>query len=85
VADGAGLSLTHLALAWVTQHPAVTAAIVGPRTPEQLADLLAGQDVVLDPAVLDRIDDIVPPGVTFNQADAGYTPPSLADPALRRR
>jgi aryl-alcohol dehydrogenase-like predicted oxidoreductase len=85
VADGAGLSLTHMALAWVTQHPAVTAAIVGPRTPEQLDDLLAGQDVVLDPAVLDRIDDIVPPGVTFNRADAGYTPPSLADPALRRR
>ena len=85
VADGAGLSLTHMALAWVIQHPAVTAAIVGPRTPEQLDDLLAGQDVVLDPAVLDRIDEIVPPGVTFNRADAGYTPPSLADAALRRR
>lgn len=85
LADGAAVSLTHMALGWVTQHPAVTAAIVGPRTPEQLDDLLAGQDVVLDPAVLDRIDEIVPPGVTFNRADAGYTPPSLTDPTLRRR
>ena len=77
VAGEAGMSLTHMALAWVTQHPAVTSAIVGPRTPEQLDDLQAD--------VLDRIDQIVPPGVTFNRADAGYTPPALADPARRRR
>ena len=85
VASDAGCSLTHLALAWVVRHPAVTSAIVGPRTAEQLDDLLAGQDVVLDDAVLDRIDEIVPPGRTLNPADAGYTAPSLEDRAARRR
>jgi aryl-alcohol dehydrogenase-like predicted oxidoreductase len=85
VAGEAGLSLTHMALAWVTQHPAVTSAIVGPRTPEQLDDLLAGQDVTVGADVLDRVDELVPPGVTINRADAGYTPPALADPSRRRR
>lgn len=85
VASDAGVSLTHLALAFVVQHPAVTAAIIGPRTPEQLDELLAGADVVLDDAILDRIDAIVPPGRTINPADSGYTPPSLADASLRRR
>ena len=85
VADGAGISLTHLAIAWVLQHPAVTSAIIGPRTPEQLDDLLAGQDVTLDDAVLDRVDEIVPPGLTLNRADAGWRPPPLDDPTLRRR
>jgi aryl-alcohol dehydrogenase-like predicted oxidoreductase len=85
VASDAGVSLTHLALAFVVQHPAVTSAIIGPRTPEQLDDLLAGADVVLDDATLDRIDAIVAPGQTVNRADAGYTPPALTDRALRRR
>ena len=85
VAGEAGMSLTHLALAWVTQHPAVTSAIVGARTPEQLDDILAGQDVVLTTDILDRVDEVVPPGLTFNRADAGYTAPALSDPALRRR
>jgi hypothetical protein len=52
---------------------------------DQLTDLLAGAGVTLDDEVLDRIDQIVPPGVTLNPADAGWRPPVLADPAARRR
>ena len=85
IAAGAGCSLTHLALAFVITHPAVTSAIIGPRTMEQLTDLLAGADVTLDDDVLDRIDQIVPPGVTLNPADAGWQPPALTDPGARRR
>src|ERR1700759_1873769 len=85
VAADAGTSLVHLALAFVVAHPAVTSAIIGPRTMDQLQDLLAAADVTLDDEVLDRIDPIVPPGVTLNDADAGGAPPSLTTPALRRR
>ena len=74
-----------MALAFVTGHPAVTSAIIGPRTMEQLTDLLAGADVVLDDDIGDRIDQIVPPGVTLNAADAGWQLPALTDPAARRR
>jgi aryl-alcohol dehydrogenase-like predicted oxidoreductase len=85
LADDAGIPLIHLALAFVLQHPAVTAPIVGPRTLEQLEGQLGAVDVRLDDAVLDRIDEIVPPGTNLNDADAGYVPPSLADARLRRR
>ena len=85
IAADVGCSLTHLALAFVTAHPGVTSAIIGPRTMDQLTDLLAGAGVTLDDDVLDRIDQIVPPGVTLNPADAGWQPPSLTDPAARRR
>jgi aryl-alcohol dehydrogenase-like predicted oxidoreductase len=85
IAADAGCSLTHMALAFVTGNPAVTSAIIGPRTMEQLTDLLAGASVTLDDDVLDRIDQIVPPGVTLNPADAGWQPSVLADPAARRR
>jgi aryl-alcohol dehydrogenase-like predicted oxidoreductase len=85
IAADAGCSLTHMALAFVTGNPAVTSAIIGPRTMEQLTDLLAAASVTLDDDVLDRIDQIVPPGVTLNPADAGWQPPVLADPAARRR
>jgi aryl-alcohol dehydrogenase-like predicted oxidoreductase len=85
IAADAGCSLTHMALAFVTGHPAVTSAIIGPRTMDQLTDLLAGASVTLDDDLLDRIDQIVPPGVTLNPADAGWQPPVLADPAARRR
>jgi aryl-alcohol dehydrogenase-like predicted oxidoreductase len=85
LAADAGCTLTQLANAWVTHHPAVTCAIIGPRTMEQLTDALAGQDVRLDTATLDRIDELVPPGTTVNRHDAGWTPPSLADPGQRRR
>ena len=79
------MSLIHLALAFVVNHPAVTAAIIGPRTMEQLESQLGAVDMRLDAALLDRIDEIVPPGTTFSYADAGFTPPAIADAALRRR
>jgi aryl-alcohol dehydrogenase-like predicted oxidoreductase len=85
IAADAGCSLTHMALAFVTGHPAVTAAIIGPRTMDQLTDLLAGASVALDDDILDRIDQIVPPGVTLNPADSGWQPPVLADSDARRR
>ena len=79
------MSLVHLAIAFVLRHPAVTAPIIGPRTMEQLESQLGAVDVSLDDALLDRIDEIVPPGTNLNPADAGYTPPALARPELRRR
>ena len=84
VADDAGLSLIELAIAFVVNHPAVTSAIIGPRTGEQLDSQLPAADVVLDAAVLDRIDDIVRPGVNLNPADTSYGEQVL-DPVLRRR
>ena len=85
LAHEAGLSLIELALAFVVQHPAVTAAIIGPRTMEQLESQLSGAGVQLGAGVLDRIDEIVPPGTNFNPADSGWVPPVLHDPANRRR
>ena len=84
LAADAGLSLTHLALAWNVEHPAVTAALIGPRTEEQIDDLLGAADVRLDRDTLDRIDAIVAPGVDLNPADRGWDPPGL-QPAARRR
>jgi aryl-alcohol dehydrogenase-like predicted oxidoreductase len=84
LAADAGVSLTHLAQAWVVEHPAVTSAIIGPRTMDHLTDLLAGQDVKLDVATLDRIDELVPPGTNVNLGDAGWTSPNL-DARARRR
>ena len=85
LADEAGLSLIHLALGFVLAHPAVSSAIIGPRTLEQLESQLGVEKVVLPPDVLDRIDEIVPPGTTLNEADRGYAPPALVEAALRRR
>lgn len=84
VADDAGLPLIELAIAFVVNHPAVTSAIIGPRTMEQLDSQLPAADAVLDAAVLDRIDEIVKPGVNLNPADTSYGEQVLA-PALRRR
>ncbi len=84
LADDAGLTLIQLALAFVINHPAVTSAIIGPRTMEHLESQLAALDVELSPQVLDRIDEIVPPGTNLNAADAGWSSPWL-DPAARRR
>ena len=84
VADDAGLSLIELAIAFVVNHPGVTSAIIGPRTMEQLESQLPAADVVLDAAVLDRIDEIVKPGVNLNPADTSYGEQVL-EPALRRR
>jgi aryl-alcohol dehydrogenase-like predicted oxidoreductase len=84
LADEAGMSLIDMALAFVIRHPAVTAAIIGPRTMQQLESQLGAADVVLDDALLDRIDAIVAPGANVNPRDAGWTNPALA-PAARRR
>jgi aryl-alcohol dehydrogenase-like predicted oxidoreductase len=85
LAADAGITLVQLALGFVLEHPAVSSAIVGPRTRAHLDAALAAQDVRLTADVLDEIDRIVPPGTTLNAADAGYQPPSLTDPARRRR
>jgi len=85
LAEEAGLTLVQLALAFVMQHPVVTAPIIGPRTMEQLEGQLAALEATLDGDLLDRIDEIVPPGTTINPVDAGWTPPALADASQRRR
>lgn len=86
LAESAGISLMHMALAFVASHPAVTSAIIGPRTMEQLDGLLAGADVVLDDEILNLIDEIVPPGVDVAPLEgAAYIPPSIVQPTLRRR
>jgi aryl-alcohol dehydrogenase-like predicted oxidoreductase len=85
LADDAGLTLIHLALAFVMQHPAVTAPIIGPRTMEHLQSQVSAGEVKLSTDILDKIDEIVPPGVTVARSDQGYQPPSLTNPFLRRR
>jgi aryl-alcohol dehydrogenase-like predicted oxidoreductase len=83
LAEQAGITLIELALAWVIRHPAVTAAIIGPRTMEHLESQLSAAEVALSDEVLDRIDEIVPPGVNVNPADGGWSNPAL-EPAARR-
>jgi aryl-alcohol dehydrogenase-like predicted oxidoreductase len=83
VADKAGVSLTHLAHAFVLEHPAVTSAIIGPRTMEQLDDVLAGVEVRLDEATLDAIDQVIRPGVDLSAGDA-WQPPGLRRAGRRR-
>lgn len=86
LADEAGLTLVQLAIAFAVRHPAVTSAIVGPRTMEHLACYLAADDVELSAEILDRIDAIVPPGHTVNVADNNWATSTTAlDPASRRR
>jgi aryl-alcohol dehydrogenase-like predicted oxidoreductase len=85
LADENGMSLIEMALAFVLTHPAITAAIIGPRTMEHLESQLPAADLTLSDELLDRIDEIVPPGMNVNRSDAGYVPPPLSDPALRRR
>jgi len=84
LADEAGMSLIEMAIAFVINHPAVTAAIIGPRTMEQLESQLPAADRVLDAALLDRIDEIVAPGTNINAADGGWASPGL-EPDARRR
>ena len=86
VAEQAGLRMTHFAMAFAVAHPGVTSAIIGPRTMEQLDDLLAGIDVTLSDDILDRIDEIVPPGTNLGLPDqSAYLPPAIQRAALRRR
>ncbi|MFI6554626.1 aldo/keto reductase [Streptomyces griseus] len=85
LAEEAGLTLVRLALAFVLEHLAVTSAIIGPHTFAQLERRLGADKVRLSRDVLDRIDEIVPPGVNLSARDAGYTPAVLTDASLRRR
>ncbi len=85
LAQDAGLSLTHMALGFVMAHPVVTSAILGPRTMQQLDDLLAGVEVRLSDDVLDRIDQIAAPGIDIGLNEANYNPPAILDAGLRRR
>ncbi|MFE4644434.1 aldo/keto reductase, partial [Streptomyces sp. NPDC056730] len=85
VADEAGLTMIQLALGFVTAHPAVTGAIIGPRTLDHLHAQLAAADTVLSADVLDAIDAIVAPGVDLAAHEKHDTPPALLDPSLRRR
>jgi aryl-alcohol dehydrogenase-like predicted oxidoreductase len=85
LAEELGVTLIRLAIAFTLHHPAVTAPIIGPRTMEQLESQLGAEQLTLTDEVLDRIDEIVPPGTSFSAADAGYTPPAVADARLRRR
>ncbi len=84
LAEESGISLIHMALAFVIRHPAVTAAIIGPRTMEQLDSQLGATEVQLDTELLDRIDEIVAPGSTINPTDAGWSNPALTATARRR-
>jgi aryl-alcohol dehydrogenase-like predicted oxidoreductase len=84
LADQSGISLIHLAIAFTLSHPAVTAPIIGPRTMEHLESQLGAAEVKLSDDVLDRIDEIVPPGRTLSAVDRGYAPLELTDPTLRR-
>jgi len=84
IADKAGLSLTDMAMAFPLAHPAVTSAIIGPRTMDQLQQLLAGADTRLDTETLDAIDSVVTPGTTVEDFDRGWSPPWM-EPEARRR
>jgi len=85
LAGQAGLPMPHLAMAFAITHPGVTSALLGARTMEQLDDLLAGVDVALSDEVLDRIDEIVPPGTDMGTLDQAYVPPAIQKTELRRR
>ncbi len=85
LAAEAGVTLVHLALAFVMQHPGITAPIMGPRTREQLDTQLGAIDVHLTPDVLDRIDEIVPPGHNVVNDGNNYGADALTDPFRRRR
>jgi aryl-alcohol dehydrogenase-like predicted oxidoreductase len=84
LAAEAGVTMTHMAIAFALAHPGVTSAIIGPRTPEQLADLLSGADVRLEPPILDAIDELVAPGTLVDENDRGFDPWWLEADARRR-
>jgi aryl-alcohol dehydrogenase-like predicted oxidoreductase len=84
LAEEAGITLIEMALAFVIRHPAVTAAIIGPRRMEHLESQLTAADIELPDELLDRIDEIVPPGTNLNPADAGWDNPALRPEARRR-
>ncbi|MCW2892584.1 MAG: aldo/keto reductase, partial [Actinomycetia bacterium] len=84
LAEKSGMTLIELALAWAISHPGVTSAIIGPRTMEQLESQLPSADVTLSTEILDRIDELVAPGVTLNADDNSYGAAELTPEARRR-
>ncbi len=84
LADEAGISLVHLSIAWVLRHPAVTSAIIGPRTMEHLVSQIGAESLTLETSLLDKIDAIVPPGTNVVATDAGWQNPALKPEARRR-
>ncbi|MVN88250.1 aldo/keto reductase [Deinococcus sp. HMF7620] len=85
VADEAGLTMIQLALGFVNAHPAVTSALIGPRTVEHLESQLAAATTMLSPDVLDALDKIVAPGLDLAPQEKNDAPPALTDANLRRR
>ena len=85
IAKAADTTIMHMAIAFVCSHPAVTAAIIGPRTMAQLDGLLEGAEVELNDNILDAIDELIPPGTNVSHDDDGYVAPEIEDKALRRR
>ena len=84
LADKTGITLIEMAIAFVLRHPAITSAIIGPRTMEHLESQLTAASTVVSEDVLDRIDEIVLPGITLNPADNGWVSPALQASARRR-
>ena len=84
LADKAGITVIEMAIAFVLRHPAITSAIIGPRTMEHLESQLTAASTVLSDDVLDQIDEIVPPGITLNPADNAWVSPALQASARRR-
>src|SRR5204862_7539238 len=59
VADGLGISMAQLALAWVLRRQEVAAAIIGASRPEQVEENAAASGIELDDAALRAVDDAV--------------------------
>lgn len=85
MAEEADLPITAMAMAFAVTHPAVTSAIIGLRTMEQLDGLIEAAHTVLDDDVLDRIDEIAPPGSDIGALDVAYRTPAVRQAKLRRR
>jgi aryl-alcohol dehydrogenase-like predicted oxidoreductase len=85
LAADVGLPITHLAMAFAVSHPGITSALLGARTMGHLDDLLRGMETILSDDVLDRIDEIVPPGTDVGELDQAYVPPAVSRTQLRRR
>jgi aryl-alcohol dehydrogenase-like predicted oxidoreductase len=85
LAGEAGMTLAHLAIAWTLEHPGVTSTIIGPRTMEQLEGVLGADERRVPPELLDRIDELVPPGTAVRASEDPFQPPWIADASMRRR
>ncbi len=62
LAEGQGISLAELSLAWLMQRPGITSPICGPRTAEHVRSALRACEVALTPEELARVDEVIPPG-----------------------